>query len=65
MKRRNPHLVFLSWQALDIFIALKTFAGGLDYILPSRYGTDQPMSSATLIQVLMLLGSVGHHVKRT
>ena len=28
MKRRNPHLVFLSQQALDIFIALKTFAGG-------------------------------------
>lgn len=30
MKRRNPHLVFLSRQALDIFIALKTFAGGSD-----------------------------------
>jgi len=27
MKRRNPHIVFLSRQALDIFIALKTFAG--------------------------------------
>lgn len=37
MKRRNPHLVFLPRQALDIFIALKTFAGGSDYILPSRY----------------------------
>lgn len=30
MKRRNPHLVFLSRQALDIFIALKTFADGSD-----------------------------------
>ncbi|KAG0919481.1 hypothetical protein G6F32_016126 [Rhizopus arrhizus] len=36
MKRRNPHLVFLSQQALDIFIALKTFAGGSDFVLPSR-----------------------------
>jgi integrase len=54
MKRRNPHLVFLSRQALDIFIALKTFAGGSDYVLPSRYDTDQPMSSATLNQVLTL-----------
>ncbi|KAF1003269.1 MAG: Prophage integrase IntA [Luteibacter sp.] len=37
MKRRNPHNnVYLSRQALGIFIALKTFAGGSDYVLPSR-----------------------------
>lgn len=54
MKRRNPHLVFLSRQALDIFIALKTFAGGSGYVLPSRYDSDLPMSSATLNQVLTL-----------
>ena len=54
MKRRNPHLVFLSRQALDIFIALKTFAGGSDYVLPSRYDSDMPMSNATLNQVLTL-----------
>lgn len=40
MKRRNPHLVFLSRQALDIFIALKTFAGGSEWVLPSRYDAD-------------------------
>lgn len=54
MKRRNPHLVFLSRQALDIFIALKTFAGGSEYVLPSRYDSDLPMSSATLNRVLTL-----------
>jgi integrase len=54
LKRRNPHLVYLSRQALDIFIALKTFAGGSEYILPSRYETDFPISSATLNQVLTL-----------
>lgn len=54
MKRRNPHLVFLSRQALDIFIALKTFSGGSDYVLPSRYDSDLPMSSATLNRVLDL-----------
>ncbi len=54
MKRRNPHNVYLSRQVLDIFIALKTFAGGSDYVLPSRYDSDQPMSSATLNQVLTL-----------
>ena len=52
MKRRNAHLVFLSQQALDIFIALKTFAGSSEYVLPSRYDSDLPMSSATLNQVL-------------
>ncbi|MBL1377978.1 tyrosine-type recombinase/integrase [Zobellella iuensis] len=54
MKRRNPHLVFLSRQALDILIALKTFSGGSDYVLPSRYDSDLPMSSATLNRVMDL-----------
>ncbi|MBX9269265.1 tyrosine-type recombinase/integrase [Chromobacterium violaceum] len=54
MKRRSPHLVFLSRQAMDILIALKTFAGGSAYVLPSRYDIDKPMSSATLNQVLTL-----------
>jgi len=54
MKRRNPHLVFLSRQALDIFIALKTFAGGSNYVFPGRYDADVQMSSATLNRVLTL-----------
>ncbi|MCE0556700.1 site-specific integrase [Motilimonas sp. E26] len=54
MKRRNPHLVFLSRQVIDFLIALKTFSGGSDYILPSRYDSDAPMSSATLNKVLTL-----------
>jgi integrase len=54
MKRRTQHLVFLSRQAMDILISLKTFAGGSAYVLPSRYDIDKPMSSATLNQVLTL-----------
>lgn len=54
MKRRNPHLVFLSRQALDFFIALKTLAGGSEYVLSSRYNSDLPMSAATINQVLTL-----------
>jgi integrase len=77
MKRRNPHLVFLSQQALDFFIALKTLAGGSDYVLPSRYDSDLPMSAATINQVLTLtyrlaqkegvpLGKFGpHDLRRT
>lgn len=77
MKRRNPHLVFLSRQALDIFIALKTFAGGSEFVLPSRYDSDLPMSAATLNRVLAVtyqaaqkdgeqLGKFGpHDLRRT
>src|SRR5690554_5026381 len=54
MKRRSPHLVFLSRQALDIFVALKTFAGGSEFVLPSRYDSDVPMSAATLNQVMTM-----------
>jgi len=52
MKRRKDHAVYLSRQALDIFIALRTFAGGSRYVLPSRYDIDRPMSAATLNRVL-------------
>jgi integrase len=54
MKRRNPHNVYLSRQAVDFFIALKTCAGGSRYVLPSRYDPDIPMSKATLNQVTTL-----------
>ena len=36
MKRRSPHRVYLSNQVMDILVALKTFAGGSHYVLPSR-----------------------------
>ncbi|MYZ51576.1 tyrosine-type recombinase/integrase [Malikia spinosa] len=54
-KKKRDHLVPLSSQALDIFVALKTFAGGSDFILPSRYDADAPMSSATLNRTLELV----------
>lgn len=54
-KKKRDHLVPLSSQALDIFVALKTFAGGSDWILPSRYDADAPMSSATLNRTLELV----------
>jgi len=54
MKRRSPHVVHLSRQALDIFVALKTCAGGSRYVLPSRYDQDSPMSKATLNRVTTL-----------
>ncbi|WP_153110107.1 tyrosine-type recombinase/integrase [Propionivibrio limicola] len=52
MKLRRPHVVYLPQQALDILVALKTCAGGSNYILPSRYDADKPMSNATLNRVI-------------
>lgn len=55
MKRRNPHIVYLSRQALDMFVALRTCAGGSRYVFPSRYDPDAHMSNATLNRVLTVL----------
>jgi len=51
MKRSKAHNVYLSRQALDIMIALKTCAGNSRYLLPSRYDADAPMSRATFNRV--------------
>ena len=51
MKRSKPHNVYLSRQAIDIMIALKTCAGNSRYLLPSRYDADAPMSRATFNRV--------------
>ncbi len=51
MKRSKAHNVYLSSQALDIFVALKTCAGNSRYVLPSRYDADAPMSRATFNRV--------------
>jgi integrase len=55
MKRSKAHNVYLSRQALDIFIALKTCAGNSKYVLPSRYDADAPMSRATFNRVTYLV----------
>ncbi|MBR0664927.1 tyrosine-type recombinase/integrase [Roseomonas hellenica] len=51
MKRSKAHNVYLSQQAVDIFIALKTCAGNSRYVLPSRYDADAPMSRATFNRI--------------
>lgn len=51
MKRSKAHNVYLSTQALDIMVALKTCAGNSRYLLPSRYDADAPMSRATFNRI--------------
>jgi len=51
MKRSKAHNIYLSQQALDIMVALKTCAGNSRYLLPSRYDADAPMSRATFNRI--------------
>jgi len=57
MKGRNPHVVHLSRQALDIFVALHTCAAGSRFVLPSRYDIHRCMSHATLNRITQLIAS--------
>ena len=58
MKGAKAHSVYLSQQALDIMIALKTCAGNSRYLLPSRYDADEPMSRATFNRVTTAIASL-------
>ena len=51
MKTGLDHNVYLSNQALDILVALKTCAGGSKYVFPSRYDTFSPISNATFNRI--------------
>lgn len=55
MKGRKPHVVYLSQQALDIFMALHTCAAGSKFVLPSRYDADRCISRATLNRVTQIV----------
>ncbi len=55
MKTSKAHNIYLSQQALDIMVALRTCAGGSRYLIPSRYDADKCMSNATLNRVTQLI----------
>lgn len=55
MKAGKAHNVYLSQQALDIMVALRTCAGGSRFLIPSRYDGDKCMSNATLNRVTYLV----------
>ena len=55
MKGRNPHVVYLSRQALDIFVTLHACAAGSKFVFPSRYDAERCMSNATLNRITMLV----------
>lgn len=48
MKKRKPHVIYLSSQALDLLVGLQMCAGGSEYLVPGRYDIRKPLSNAAL-----------------
>ena len=52
MKADRQHIVPLSEQALDLLTTLRSCFPASQYLHPSRYDTDEPISNATLNRVI-------------
>jgi integrase len=59
MKMRRSHLVPLSTQALDLLNELKTMTGNYRYVFPRRNDPNNPMSEASINQVIKRIGYGG------
>ena len=56
MKMRQPHIVPLSDQAIDILLNLKEFTGDGKYLFPSTRTTTRPISDVTMLNALRRMG---------
>jgi integrase len=56
MKMRQPHIVPLSPQAVDILRTLHTISGGLELLFPGERDHSKPMSNNTLLKALEIMG---------
>jgi integrase len=56
MKMKNPHIVPLSSQAVDLFLDLKPITGQDRYIFPSERSKARPMSNNTVNAALRRMG---------
>ncbi|MCK9296124.1 MAG: tyrosine-type recombinase/integrase [Desulfobulbaceae bacterium] len=56
MKMKNPHIVPLSSQAVDLFLELKPITGQDRYIFPSERSKARPMSNNTVNAALRRMG---------
>lgn len=59
MKKRRPHLVPLSTQAISILRQLQVITGNYSFVFPSRNDVRKPMSEASINKVTKLLGYHG------
>lgn len=69
MKKRRPHLVPLSTQALEILEKLKVLTGRYTLLFPGRNDVRKPMSEASINKVIKMLGyhgrATGHGFRHT
>ncbi|ELY4860432.1 tyrosine-type recombinase/integrase [Cronobacter sakazakii] len=69
MKKRRPHLVPLSTQAIGILKKLQVITGNYSLVFPGRKDTRKPMSEASINKVIKLLGYhsrlTGHGFRHT
>ena len=56
MKMKEPHLVPLSQQAIDILKELKEYTGASSYVFPSGRTFDRPMSDNAILAALRRMG---------
>lgn len=59
MKMKEPHLVPLATQALDLLRALEPVTGHSEYIFPCLFSRAKPMSENTMLYALVRLGYRG------
>ena len=67
MKKREPHLVPLSSQALEVLRELKTRTGKSEWLLPSSRNSKQPVNERTMAQAMerMISGDYSPHCFRS
>lgn len=69
MKKRRPHLVPLSRQAIDALLKVKQLTGNYKYIFSGRNDVNKPMSEASINMVLKRIGydkrATGHGFRHT
>ena len=59
MKMKEPHLVPLATQALDLLRSLQPVTGHSEYIFPSLFSGSKPISANTMLYALVRLGYRG------
>ncbi|MFT4271554.1 MAG: tyrosine-type recombinase/integrase [Pantoea sp.] len=59
MKKRRPHLVPLSTQAVEILEKLQVISGKYQLVFPGRNDVRKPMSDASINKVIKMLGYHG------
>jgi integrase len=59
MKMRNPHIVPLATQAIEVLETLRTLTGSSEWLFPGDRNAKKPMSNNTILQALKRMGYQG------